>query len=79
MAGKKTPTHIAYGYWRESRTSGHWLEIGFATTREDGKSLHLNLNRLPTRGFNGHVLVLAKDTQPETLVNPSSMSDEDGF
>jgi hypothetical protein len=69
---KPPPTHLAYVLKRDTRTTGHWLEIGSANIESDGKNgaHHVFIDRLPVGGFGGHILlhkIGAKppDPQPE--------------
>jgi len=65
----KPPTHGAYALRRESRNRSRYIEIGHAHIDGDAKGvLRILLDRLPTGGFTGHVLLApigAKPPDPE--------------
>lgn len=52
----KTPTHVAYGFQRQGRKFGRWLEIGVAREDEDGV-IRVFLDRMVVGGFHGGVLL----------------------
>jgi hypothetical protein len=61
----RSPTHTAYGFKREGRKFGRWLEIG--TARTEGQviaPIHVRLDRLPIGGFTGGVLLLPNGQEP---------------
>ena len=62
---KQRPTHNAFVLYRESRTTGIWLEIGTAYIRADaGGAHHIYLNRVPLGGFGGHLLLQPLGVSP---------------
>lgn len=62
----KPPTHSAYALWRESRHRSRYIEIGHAHIHGDAKGvLHILLDRLPTRGFTGNVLLAPIGVKPQ--------------
>lgn len=77
MSEKRPPTHIAYALKRESRTSWRWLEIGEATRDADGRGYFVNLDRLPTGGFNGHVYLRESGWKPPPP-DPTEAAAEEG-
>ncbi len=52
----KASTHVAYALRRGGRHSGQWLEIGTARAEGEGV-IRVLLDRLPTGGFAGSVLL----------------------
>src|SRR3954447_15155227 len=61
----RSPTHTAYGFKREGRKSGRWLEIG--TGRAEGQvnvPIRVRLDRLPIGGFTGGVLLMPIGQEP---------------
>ena len=55
----------AYGFKREGRKSGRWLEIG--TGRAEGQviaPIRVRLDRLPIGGFTGGVLLMPIGQEP---------------
>jgi hypothetical protein len=79
MAEKKPPTHTAFTLKRDSpAVAGEWLEIGNAVfERGTGDIHHVYLDRLPIRGFSGHVVLTPVGTKPEEpeAHRPGSASD----
>lgn len=78
---KPPATHTAYVLKRETRTTGRWLEIGFAYIQtEAGMGHHIYLDRLPIGGFGGHILLQPVGLKPPdpTPASPSSPSSADG-
>ncbi len=76
MAEKKPTTHTAFTLKRESHAvAGEWLEIGRAMV--EGTTHHIYLDRLPIRGFSGHVVLTPHGTKPEEpgAQRPGSQSD----
>src|SRR3954447_26008031 len=60
----RSPTHTAYGFKREGRKSGRWLEIG--TGLAEGQvivPIRVRLDRL-TIGFTGGVMLMPKGQEP---------------
>ena len=68
MAGNndsRSPTHTAYGFKREGRKFGRWLEIG--TAQAEGQvivPIRVRLDRLPIGGFTGGVLLMPIGQEP---------------
>ena len=63
---KPPASHIAYVLKKDSRSSGHWMEIGTANIKPDGTSggHQINLDRLPLGGFGGHILLQPIGVRP---------------
>jgi hypothetical protein len=61
---KALPTHTAFAFKREGRKFGRWLEIGVARAEADG-AIRVFIDRLPTGGFTGGVLLSPIGTMPE--------------
>jgi hypothetical protein len=60
----RSPTHTAYGFKREGRKSGRWLEIGTARAEGQGTGpIRVFLDRF-TIGFAGGVLLLPNGQKP---------------
>jgi hypothetical protein len=56
------PTHTAYGFQRQGKKFGRWLEIGTARAEDDG-AIRVFLDRM-TYGFTGGVLLMPVGTEP---------------
>lgn len=72
MTATDPPKFIAYAIKRD-RHNVRWVEIGVASAHADDKGFNVYLDRLPIGGFNGHILVRAKDApqeEPEAPVLP---------
>lgn len=60
----RNPTHTAYGFRREGRKSGRWLEIGYARADSTTGNIKVFLDRLPIGGFTGGVLLTPAGQEP---------------
>lgn len=65
MGKRKDRPYTAYAMKREGRTTGRWVEIGEADPHPDGKGFDVFLDRLPTGGFSGRVLVRPREARPD--------------
>jgi len=63
MTTINSPPYLAYALKRDGRV-GRWVEVGIATVHKDGKGFDVMLDRLPVAGFNGHIVVRARDADP---------------
>ena len=82
---KNSHTHNAYTlrrenpddpFKRERRDKGYWIEIGYAWLESSGNQHRIFLDRLPTGGFTGHVVlwpVGVKPPDPETEPAPERL------
>jgi len=66
----KAPTHTAYGFKREGRKFGRWLEIGTGRADEGAAgAIRVFLDRF-TIGFTGGVLLLPIGEEPPLPQSP---------
>jgi hypothetical protein len=63
-----TPTHVAYGFARQGRKFGRWLEIGTANAEENG-IIKVFLDRM-VYGFTGGVMLTPVGTKPPVTQPP---------
>src|SRR3954453_21645207 len=83
MAGNndsRSPTQTAYGFKREGRKSGRWLEIG--TGRAEGQvnvPIRVRLDRLPIGGFSrgGRLMPIGQEPPLPAPQRPGQADDAD--
>ena len=71
----KAPTHTAYGFQRQGRKFGRWLEVGVARADGDGM-IRVFIDRMVVGGFTGGFLLAPVGTEPP-LPQPRPRRPED--
>lgn len=74
---KKAPTHTAYGFQRQGRKFGRWLEIGVARADDEDGTIRVFLDRM-VYGFTGGILLSPVGKVPELPQPPPRRPGDDG-
>jgi hypothetical protein len=74
----KAPTHVAYGFQRQGRKFGRWLEVGVARADDKDGTIRVFIDRMVVGGFTGGFLLSPVGKVPELPQPPPRRPGDEG-